>query len=624
MTDNFKAAVGNGAVIKVIGVGGGGGNAINSMISSGITGVEFIAANTDLQTLQSNLAPIKIQLGRELTKGLGAGANPEVGRNAALEDKAILEEVLSGADMIFVTAGMGGGTGTGAAPVIAQVARELGALTLGVVTKPFAFEGRKRKNQCDLGIGYLKGSVDALITIPNQRLLSIAPPQMTMLDSFKLADGVLVNAVRGISDIINTNGFINQDFADVKKIMSGTGMALMGIGTASGENRATDAARAAISSPLLEDVDIEGATGILINITASKAITLQEVSDACTLIQESAHEDAEVIFGAAVDESMGDTIRITVIATGFDNANVQLLAEPHFYREGYQGTHTQPQSGFVSYPSLNGSNQQNVNTHNQGNNPQSSGSHPSNSTYGMQNNSTPSNSSLHNRVGNMQASTQMQGAHNGYQGYSSGASNVPRGTSYGAGPNAGQGANSVAGALNSQSSTNSVRRTANTSSTHTPTLSNLAPQTGQLTRPFSDRATNQPTTENGHNNSSISNSSAETETTFRGEPQNAQNTPKSDDPFANKEMLNRIRSEAEQLTKWTLRQDFEPNSNETRFDSELAIGEESTKPELNDRNNSSDSALSLAEELSQVEIDETDYETPAFLRKRDETSRSTY
>lgn len=240
------------AIIKVIGVGGGGGNALNTMIESGLSGVEFIAANTDVQALQSNLAPIKIQLGRELTKGLGAGANPEMGRNAALEDKAILQEVLSGSDMVFVTGGMGGGTGTGAAPIIAQVARELGALTVGVVTKPFTFEGKRRKQQSEHGIQALRQSVDTLITIPNQRLLSIAPPEMSMLEGFKLADEVLLNAVKGISDIINIPGRVNVDFADVKTIMSEMGMALMGIGTATGPNRAAEAARSAINSRFLK------------------------------------------------------------------------------------------------------------------------------------------------------------------------------------------------------------------------------------------------------------------------------------------------------------------------------------------------------------------------------------
>lgn len=308
----------SGAVIKVVGIGGGGGNALNTMIESGLSGVEFIAANTDLQALHTNLAPIKIQLGKELTRGLGAGANPEIGRNAAMEDKSILQEVLSGADMVFVTSGMGGGTGTGAAPVIASIARELGALTVGVVTKPFTFEGKRRKQQSEAGIQALRQSVDTLITIPNQRLLSIAPAEMSMLNGFKLADEVLLNAVKGISDIINIPGRVNVDFADVKTIMSEMGMALMGIGAASGTNRAIEAARAAISSPLLEDIDIEGATGILINITGSPDMTLHEISEASTLIQEAAHEDANIIFGAVIDENAGDSIRVTVIATGFD------------------------------------------------------------------------------------------------------------------------------------------------------------------------------------------------------------------------------------------------------------------------------------------------------------------
>lgn len=321
MTDKDKSKFSSNAIIKVIGVGGGGGNALNTMIECGLSGVEFIAANTDVQALQANLAPIKVQLGKELTKGLGAGANPETGRNAALEDKAILQEVLSGADMVFVTGGMGGGTGTGAAPVIAQVARELGALTVGVVTKPFTFEGKRRRQQSEQGIQALRQSVDTLITIPNQRLLSIAPPEMSMLDGFKLADEVLLNAVKGISDIINIPGRVNVDFADVKTIMSEMGMALMGIGSASGPNRAAEAARSAINSPLLEDIDIEGATGILINITGPTGMTLHEISEASTLIQEAAHEDANIIFGAVIDDS-SDQLRVTVIATGFDHARV--------------------------------------------------------------------------------------------------------------------------------------------------------------------------------------------------------------------------------------------------------------------------------------------------------------
>ena len=320
MSDSSKRT--SNAIIKVIGVGGGGGNAINTMIESGLEGVEFIAANTDIQALQSNKAPLKIQLGRELTKGLGAGANPDVGHDAALEDKAIIQEIIGEADMVFVTAGMGGGTGTGAAPVIAQVAREMGALTVGVVTKPFIFEGKKRKNYSETGIQQLRASVDTLITIPNQRLLAIAPPSMSMLEGFRLADDVLLNAVKGISEIINIPGRINVDFADVKTVMSEMGMALMGTGIASGSNRATEAAQAAISSPLLEDVDIEGATGLLINITGPENMSLHEISVASSLIQEAAHEDANIILGAAIDPTLHDELRVTVIATGFDQAYV--------------------------------------------------------------------------------------------------------------------------------------------------------------------------------------------------------------------------------------------------------------------------------------------------------------
>ena len=306
-----------GAKIKVVGVGGGGGNAVNTMIRSGLEGVDFIVANTDAQALKASLAPHKIQLGKELTKGLGAGADPDIGRDAALEDRMELQEFLSDADMVFITAGMGGGTGTGAAAVVAQIARELGALTVAVVTKPFAFEGKRRRKHGELGVARLRECVDTLITIPNQRLLQVATPDLSMLDAFKLADNVLVNAVRGISDIINTPGLINVDFADVKTVMSSMGHALMGIGYGAGTDRALSAARQAISSPLLEDVDIEGATGILINITAGTNVSIMEVNNACMVIQEAAHEDANIIFGAVIDEALGDEIRITVIATGF-------------------------------------------------------------------------------------------------------------------------------------------------------------------------------------------------------------------------------------------------------------------------------------------------------------------
>lgn len=306
-----------GAKIKVVGVGGGGTNAVSTMIRSNIEGVEFVAANTDVQSLRFALAPNKIQIGKELTKGLGAGADPDIGRDAALEDRHELQETLGGSDMVFVTAGMGGGTGTGGASIVSQIARENGALTVGVVTKPFSFEGKRRKKHAELGIARLKEHVDTLVVIPNDRLLKIATPDLSMLEAFKMADTVLVNAVRGISDIINIPGTINVDFADVKTVMSSMGHALMGIGTATGDNRAKEAALQAISSPLLEDVDIEGATGILINITAGEKISLVEINEACSIIEDAAHEDANIIFGAVIDENMKDSIRITVIATGF-------------------------------------------------------------------------------------------------------------------------------------------------------------------------------------------------------------------------------------------------------------------------------------------------------------------
>ncbi len=317
MTYDTENILPPGARIKVIGVGGGGGNAVNTMIRSNLEGVEFVAANTDIQSLRFSLATTKLQLGRELTKGLGAGADPDIGRDAALEDRHALQEAISGSDMVFITAGMGGGTGTGGAAVVAQIARELGALTVAVVTKPFAFEGKRRRKHAELGIARLRENVDTLITIPNQRLLQIATPDLSMMDAFRMADNVLVNAVRGISDIINIPGTVNVDFADVKTVMSSMGLALMGIGIAAGPSRAVEAARQAICSPLLEDVNIEGATGILINITAGSNITLMEVNEACSIIQEAAHEDANIIFGAVIDEAMGDQIRVTVIATGF-------------------------------------------------------------------------------------------------------------------------------------------------------------------------------------------------------------------------------------------------------------------------------------------------------------------
>ena len=306
-----------GARIKVVGVGGGGGNAVNTMISAGLPGVEFIAANTDAQALRSNLSPIKVQLGEKITKGLGAGANPQVGRKAAEEDMERIREHLTGADMVFITAGMGGGTGTGGAPVVARLAKELGALTVGVVTKPFLFEGKKRMKQAEDGMRELKDSVDTLIAIPNQRLLSIAGRNMPILETFKKADDVLLQAVRGISDLITVHGLINLDFADVRTIMSEMGMAMMGAAISAGENRAVEAAQHAISSPLLEDVSIKGARGVLINITGGPTLSLHEVNEAATLIQEEADDDANIIFGAVIDEHMGDEVRITVIATGF-------------------------------------------------------------------------------------------------------------------------------------------------------------------------------------------------------------------------------------------------------------------------------------------------------------------
>lgn len=317
MTFELVEEIKQGAKIKVIGVGGAGGNAVNTMIKAKMEGVDFIATNTDMQALKSNHAPVKIQIGRALTKGLGAGANPEVGKNAALEDQRVLSDVINGADMVFITAGMGGGTGTGAAPIIAKTARELGALTVGVVTKPFSFEGKRRGRVADDGVAELREVVDTLITIPNEKLLSIADNSMTMLDAFKKADDVLLHAVKGISDLINVQGLINLDFADVRTVMSEMGMALMGSGVSSGEGRAIDAATRAISSPLLENVSIRGATGILINITGGPNMTLHEVNEASKLIQEEAHEDANIIFGSVIDDTMGEEIRVTVIATGF-------------------------------------------------------------------------------------------------------------------------------------------------------------------------------------------------------------------------------------------------------------------------------------------------------------------
>src|SRR5215469_2647843 len=306
-----------GARIKVIGAGGCGGNAVNHMIASGLQNVDFIAVNTDSQALVNNNAPHRLQIGQMLTRGRGTGGNPEIGRKAALEDEDRLREALSEAEMVFVTAGMGGGTGTGSAPVIARIARESGALTVGVVTKPFQFEGRKRMGQADEGVRELKNAVDTLITIPNQRLLSIASRTTSLKEAFQRADDVLLQAVRGISELVTVHGLINLDFADVRSIMAEMGMAMMGAARASGESRAVEAAQRAISSPLLEDVSIKGARGLLINVTGGPDMSLYEVNEAASLIQEEAHEDANIIFGAVIDEKISDEIHVTVIATGF-------------------------------------------------------------------------------------------------------------------------------------------------------------------------------------------------------------------------------------------------------------------------------------------------------------------
>jgi cell division protein FtsZ len=307
-----------GARIKVVGVGGGGSNAVSRMVHAGLEGVEFIVANTDVQALGLNASPVKIQIGSKLTKGLGAGADPNVGRQAALEDTDKLIEALDGADMVFVTTGLGGGTGTGAAPVIASLASELGALTIAVVTKPFKFEGSKRLVQAERGLAELRDAVDSVITIPNERLLSTIERATALNDAFETADDVLRQAIQGISDLILVPGLINLDFADVKTIMSGMGMAIMGTGVASGESRAVEAARAAISSPLLEDASVKGARGVIINVTGGQDLSLIEVSEASAIIQEAAHEEANIIFGAVVDAKMSSKVKITVIATGFD------------------------------------------------------------------------------------------------------------------------------------------------------------------------------------------------------------------------------------------------------------------------------------------------------------------
>lgn len=313
---DFSDDIRKGARIKVIGVGGGGGNAVNRMIAAKVEGVEFMVANTDLQALQASQAPVKIQLGAKLTKGLGAGANPEIGRRAALEDTEKIIDALEGADMVFVTSGLGGGTGTGGAPIVAGLARELGALTVAVVTKPFAFEGKRRMMQAEQGLAELSEAVDTVICIPNERLMQFVDKGTSFFEAFRIADDILRQGVQGISDIITITGIINRDFADIKTIMEGMGYAVMGTAVASGENRAVEAANRAISSPLLEDASINGAQGILLNITGSSKLTLHEVHEASTIVQKGAAENANIIFGAVHDESMKDAVKVTVIATG--------------------------------------------------------------------------------------------------------------------------------------------------------------------------------------------------------------------------------------------------------------------------------------------------------------------
>jgi len=316
----FDETMDQGARIKVVGVGGGGGNAVNTMIVSGVAGVDFVTANTDAQALRASRSPMKVQLGGKLTKGLGAGANPEVGREAALEDRARLAELLEGADMVFIAAGLGGGTGTGAAPVIAEVAREVGALTVGVVTKPFTHEGKQRMAKADQGVKALKEVVDSLILIPNDRLIGLAGKNMSILDAFKPADDVLRQAVQGISDLITTHGMINVDFADVKAAMSERGMAMMGIGVGSGEKRAAEAAQAAISSPRLEEIDISGAKGVLVNITGSASMTMEDFEEVSRIVHEKVHDEANIFIGLVINEEMGDAIKVTAIATGFGDS----------------------------------------------------------------------------------------------------------------------------------------------------------------------------------------------------------------------------------------------------------------------------------------------------------------
>jgi cell division protein FtsZ len=350
MTFYFEEEENSTAVIKVIGVGGAGGNAVNRMVASELQGVEFIASNTDAQALQRSMAPRKIQIGGRLTKGLGAGGVPEIGRRAAEEDAELIREALSGADMVFVTAGMGGGTGTGAAPLVAEIARDMGALTVAIVTRPFDFEGKRRKEQADDGLAVLEESVDTLIVIPNEKLVTLAEQSTTLLDAFRMADEVLMQATRGISDLIIVPGLVNVDFADVKTIMCGRGNAMMGAGEGEGENRALEAAQAAVSCPLLDDVSINGAQGLLINITGGTDLTLHDVKEASSVVVEAAGTDGNVIFGAVVDSSMDSKIRVTVIATGFGksmSSGIRLVEHKPFEYAGLVDDTAPEQPAFV-------------------------------------------------------------------------------------------------------------------------------------------------------------------------------------------------------------------------------------------------------------------------------------
>jgi cell division protein FtsZ len=347
------------ARIKVVGVGGSGGNAVNTMINFGLEGVEFVVVNTDAQALNANAAPTKLPIGSNITRGLGAGADPDKGRKAALEDVQRIKELISGADMVFITAGMGGGTGTGAAPIIAQIAKEEGALTVAVVTKPFLFEGRQRARRAEIGLAMLNEHVDTLITIPNQKLLLLGDDDLTFLEACRKADEVLYQAVKGISDLITQNGIVNVDFADVKTVMSNMGRSLMGTGVAKGQNRSRLAAEMAVTSPLLDDISVEGATGVLINIVGGPDLKMREIQEAASLVQEQAHEDANIIFGASIDETLGENVKVTVIATGFDAQERESILEaaavrsaPQQLTQALPGSQPRASSVPVQRPSL--------------------------------------------------------------------------------------------------------------------------------------------------------------------------------------------------------------------------------------------------------------------------------